>query len=132
MTALESRYQCLYGVASSSCGLPVGEIDVGYHNKRSSLILAGKNDRSFYFVFEKMDKVYKPPHVPRFTEADRDEFAKRNGDMKVREDICFGDIHKNMVTSTLVAIETATYKVSSSLLLLSVYLLTYEAGLWVA
>ncbi|KEQ58673.1 FAD/NAD(P)-binding domain-containing protein [Aureobasidium melanogenum CBS 110374] len=110
-TSLESQYQCLYGIASSSCGLPVGEIDVGYHNKRSSLILAGKNDRSYYFVFEKMDKVYKPPHVPRFTEADRDEFAKRNGDMKVREDICFGDIHKNMVTSTLVAIETATYKI---------------------
>ncbi|KAH0336412.1 FAD/NAD(P)-binding domain-containing protein, partial [Aureobasidium melanogenum] len=110
-TSLESLYQCLYGIASSSCGLPVGEIDVGYHNKRSSLILAGKNDRSYYFVFQKMNKIYKPPHIPKFTEADRDEFAKQNGDMKVREDICFGDIHKNMVTSTLVAIETATYKI---------------------
>ncbi|KAG9857937.1 FAD/NAD(P)-binding domain-containing protein, partial [Aureobasidium melanogenum] len=110
-TSLESQYQCLYGIASSSCGLPAGEIDIGFNDKRSTIVIAGKNDRTYYFVFEKMNKIYKPPHIPRYTQADRDEFAKRHSDMKITERVSVGDIHKNSVSSTLVGIETAKYKI---------------------
>lgn len=132
-SALESQYQCLYGIASSSCGLPAGEIDIGFNDKRSTIVIAGKNDRTYYFVFEKMNKIYKPPHIPRYTQADRDEFAKRHSDMKITERVSVGDIHKNSVSSTLVGIETATYKVSPSLISLPVLLLTVpRSGLGVA
>ncbi|KAG9665381.1 FAD/NAD(P)-binding domain-containing protein, partial [Aureobasidium melanogenum] len=91
------------------------------------------NDRTYYFVFEKMNKIYKPPHIPRYTQADRDEFAKRHSDMKITERVSVGDIHKNSVSSTLVGIETATYKVSPSLISLPVLLLTVpRSGLGVA
>jgi hypothetical protein len=111
ISALESQYQCLYGIASSACGLPAGEIDIGYDEKRSSLVIVGKNGRSYYFVFEKMDKAYKPPHIPRYTEADKLEFAERHGDMKVTDSVLVRDLHKHSVSSTLVGIETAAYKV---------------------
>ncbi|KAH0395336.1 FAD/NAD(P)-binding domain-containing protein, partial [Aureobasidium melanogenum] len=110
-TSLESGYQCLYGIASSSSGLPAGEIDVGFNDKRSTIAIVGKNDRTYYFVFEKMDQVYKPPHIPRYTEADRDRFAERHGDMHITEKVLLRDIHKHSVSSTLVGIETATYKI---------------------
>ncbi|KAG9604685.1 FAD/NAD(P)-binding domain-containing protein, partial [Aureobasidium melanogenum] len=110
-TSLESGYQCLYGIASSSSGLPAGEIDVGFNDKRSTIAIVGKNDRTYYFVFEKMNQVYKPPHIPRYTEADRDRFAERHGDMHVTEKVLLRDIHKHSVSSTLVGIETATYKI---------------------
>ncbi|KAK5999341.1 hypothetical protein QM012_005559 [Aureobasidium pullulans] len=110
-TSLESGYQCLYGIASSSSGLPAGEVDVGFNDKRSTIAIVGKNDRTYYFVFEKMDQVYKSPHIPRYTEADRDRFAERHGGMHVTEKVLFRDIHKHSVSSTLVGIETASYKI---------------------
>jgi hypothetical protein len=66
-SALESQYQCLYGIASSSSGLSAGEIDIGYDEKRSTLAIVGKDDRTYYFVFEKLEKTYKPPHIPSYT-----------------------------------------------------------------
>ncbi|KAI4724917.1 FAD/NAD(P)-binding domain-containing protein [Aureobasidium sp. EXF-10728] len=111
-TSLESQYQCLYGIASSSSGLAPGEIDVGYNKKRSTMAIVGKNDRTYYFVFEKMDKTYKHPNIPRYTEADKVEYAERHGDLKVTDKVLLRDLHKNSVSSTLVGIETATYKVS--------------------
>jgi hypothetical protein len=115
VSALESQYQCLYGIASSSSGLAPGEIDIGYDEKRSSLIIVGKNDRTYYFVFEKLDKTYKPPHIPTYTEADKNEYAKRHGGMKITDKVLLQDLHKNSVSSTLVGLETAVYKVSSPL-----------------
>jgi hypothetical protein len=84
---------------------------VGFNDKRSTIAIVGKNDRTYYFVFEKMDQVYKPPHIPRYTEADRDRFAERHGDMHITEKVLLRDIHKHSVSSTLVGIETATYKI---------------------
>jgi hypothetical protein len=116
ISALESQYQCLYGIASSSSGLPAGEIDIGYDEKRSTLAIVGKDDRTYYFVFEKLRKTYKPPHIPSYTEADKDEYVERHGDMKITDKVLLRDLHKNSVSSTLVGLETAVYKVSSLLL----------------
>jgi hypothetical protein len=116
ISALESQYQCLYGIASSSSGLPAGEIDIGYDEKRSTLAIVGKDDRTYYFVFEKLEKTYKPPHIPSYTEADKDEYVERHGDMKITDKVLLRDLHKHSVSSTLVGLETAVYKVSSLLL----------------
>jgi hypothetical protein len=101
ISALESQYQCLYGIASSSSGLSAGEIDIGYDEKRSTLAIVGKDDRTYYFVFEKMEKIYKPPNIPSYTDVDK---------------VSLRDLHKHSVSSTLVGLETAVYKVTSLLL----------------
>ena len=75
------------------------------------MTIVGKDDRTYYFVFEKMDKTYKLPHIPTYTEADKAEFAERHGNMKATESVQFRDIHKHSVSSTLVGVETASYKV---------------------
>ena len=87
-------------------------MEIGYDKDRSSLVIVGKDDRTYYFAFEKLDKVYKPPHVPVFTTADRDRFAESHGDMKITEKITLKDIHKHALWSHLVGVETASYKVS--------------------
>lgn len=82
------------------------------------MTIVGKDDRTYYFVFEKMDKTYKLPHIPTYTEADKAEFAERHGNMKATESVQFRDIHNHSVSSTLVGVETASYKVMLLLLLL--------------
>jgi hypothetical protein len=116
-SALESQYQCLYGIASSSSGLPAGEIDIGYDEKRSTLLIVGKDDRTYYFVFEKMEKIHKPPNIPSYTDVDKEEYAERHGDMKITDKVSLRDLHKHSVSSTLVGLETAVYKVSLPLFL---------------
>ncbi|CAD0111535.1 unnamed protein product [Aureobasidium uvarum] len=73
-----------------------------YNEKRSIMAIVGKNDRTYYFVFEKMDKTYKHPNIPKYTEADKIEYAERHGDMKVTDKVVLRDLHKNSVSSTLV------------------------------
>ncbi|THW83394.1 FAD/NAD(P)-binding domain-containing protein [Aureobasidium pullulans] len=109
--SLECSYQCLYGIASSSAGLTIGDLHVGYNKDCSLMTIVGKDDRTYYFVFEKMDKTYKLPHIPTYTEADKAEFAERHGNMKATESVQFRDIHKHSVSSTLVGVETASYKI---------------------
>ncbi|KAI4854662.1 FAD/NAD(P)-binding domain-containing protein [Aureobasidium sp. EXF-8845] len=95
---LECQYRCLYGIASSSSGLASGEIDIGYNDKRSTVAIVGKNDRTYYFAFEKLDKTYKSPHIPTYTEANKDEYVKRHGSMKITDKILLRDLHKNSVS----------------------------------
>ncbi|THX67957.1 FAD/NAD(P)-binding domain-containing protein [Aureobasidium pullulans] len=109
--SLECSYQCLYGIASSSAGLTIGDLHVGYNKDCSLLTIVGKDDRTYYFVFEKMDKTYKLPHIPTYTGADKAEFAERHCNMKATESVQFRDIHKHSVSSTLVGVETASYKI---------------------
>ena len=91
--------------------MTIGDLEVGYDRDRSSLIIVGKNDRCYYFVFEKLDKIYKPPDIPQYSEVEKEEFAEKHGDMIVKGPIRVRDIHKHRVSSTLVGIETATYQV---------------------
>ncbi|THW08584.1 FAD/NAD(P)-binding domain-containing protein [Aureobasidium pullulans] len=109
--SLECSYQCLYGIASSSAGLTIGDLHVGYNKDCSLMTIVGKDDRTYYFAFEKMDKTYKLPHIPTYTEAEKAEFAERHGNMKATESVQFRDIHKHSVSSTLVGVETASYKI---------------------
>ncbi|KAI5203694.1 FAD/NAD(P)-binding domain-containing protein [Aureobasidium subglaciale] len=108
--SLECSYRCLYGIASSSAGLTIGDLHIGYNKDCSLMTIVGKDDRTYYFAFEMMDKTYRRPHIPAYTEADKVEFAERLGSMKATENVCLRDIHKHSVSSTLVGVETASYK----------------------
>ncbi|THY17079.1 FAD/NAD(P)-binding domain-containing protein [Aureobasidium pullulans] len=99
--SLECSYQCLYGIATSSAGLTIGDLHIGYNKDCSLLTIVGKDDRTYYFL----------PHIPTYTEADKAEFAERHGNMKATESVQFKDIHKHSVSSTLVGVETASYKI---------------------
>jgi hypothetical protein len=93
-------------------------MDVGYDDNRSTLVIVGKNDRTYYLVFEKMDKIQESSEIIRYTEADKLEYVERHGNMKITDKVYLRDIHQNSVSSTLVGIETASYKVTPHLTIL--------------
>ncbi|KEQ90265.1 hypothetical protein AUEXF2481DRAFT_576182 [Aureobasidium subglaciale EXF-2481] len=109
--SLECSYRCLYGIASSSAGLTIGDLHIGYNKNCSLMTIVGKDDRTYYFAFEMMDEIYKLPHIPTYTETDKVEYAERLGGLKATESVCLKDIHKHSVSSTLVGVETASYKI---------------------
>ncbi|KAI5250280.1 FAD/NAD(P)-binding domain-containing protein [Aureobasidium subglaciale] len=97
--SLECSFRCLYGIASSSAGLTIGDLHIGYNKNCSLMTIVGKDDRTYYFAFEMMDETYKPPHIPTYSETDKVEYAERLGGMKATESVCLRDIHKHSVSS---------------------------------
>jgi len=107
---MKSEYQILYGISSATPGLTAGHYDVTYMKDVSSMTVIGKNDTVFWFLFSRMDRVYKFGEIPRYTKQDAEAFAERHLDINLQPNVKFGDVWKNRKYSTLVATEEADYK----------------------
>lgn len=108
--ALSSEYKCMFGISAAVPGLEAG-IDyriIGEH--WSSLIIAGKNSRCFWFAFKKMDQKYSLPNIPRFKEEDQDAFVKLWRKRSINGQVTFGDIWGRKITSVLLPLEEGQYE----------------------
>jgi flavin-dependent dehydrogenase len=109
-TALFAEYKCLFGIASSPPGPIAGDCDYGYDIDRSSLVFAGPQGKSYYFIFEKLDKIYKGASIPRYTREDAAEFARKHSSLKVRPDLTLSHFWKSSDNYSLVCTEEGTFK----------------------
>lgn len=57
-----------------------------------------------------MDKSYRVPDIPRFTNQNAEDQMRRYAHVPVTKTITFGDIMKTRVTYTLVPLEEAFFK----------------------
>ena len=106
---LFAEYNCLFGISTKTDGLPDGEMGVNHTPGFSTMIIGGKG-KVYWFVFKRMDKVYKVPNIPRYTKQDADTFAESIQDTPITRDVKFSDIWKNRVSYTLVPTEEAQLK----------------------
>jgi 2-polyprenyl-6-methoxyphenol hydroxylase-like FAD-dependent oxidoreductase len=113
---MTAEYKCLFGIASPVKNFPPGYVDITYGKDKSSLCVSGKEGRYYFFIFEKMDKVYRYPNIPKYTAADAEDFAKRNCDFNIQSKdgptgaIKFSDVWENRLSFSLVALEEAEYQ----------------------
>ena len=110
---MQAEYRCLYGICPTKPGVDLtGELNVTFMKDKCMLVL-GRNDTGDFFVFleEKMDKVYRTPNIPRFTDQDAQDFMKRNSHVKVLPDFTFGQMIEGSTAHKLVALEEADFKV---------------------
>jgi hypothetical protein len=105
-----AEYQCLFGISTRVEGLTPGEAELAYGKDYSFLVFCGKNGRTFWFYFSKMDKTYQVPNIPRFTKRDAEDQMRRHAHLPVTQNVTFGDITKTRITYTLVPLEQAFYK----------------------
>jgi hypothetical protein len=108
-----AEYRCLFGIASPVQGIPIGDFDIGYDTDRSSLVIVGKGGRTFYFIFQKLDKVYRMGNIPHYTKAQAIEFARQHADWKIRPGVRFADLWENTLSFSLVALEEAKFNIWS-------------------
>ncbi|KAF7504427.1 hypothetical protein GJ744_002231 [Endocarpon pusillum] len=74
--AMSAEYRCLYGMSSRVPGLEEKHHYLTVNKNWSFLAFVGKSDRCYWFVFEKLDRIYHAPNIPRYIEADQLEFIK--------------------------------------------------------
>ncbi|KAF2824862.1 FAD binding domain protein [Ophiobolus disseminans] len=106
---LFAEYICLFGISAENTSLRDGEIHANHAQGLSTLVVKGKN-AVFWFMFEKMDKVYHTPDIPRFTKHDAEAFAADHQDVPTTSQLKFREIWDTRKSYTLVATEEAQLK----------------------
>jgi hypothetical protein len=107
---MSAEYRCLFGISSPVPGLAAGHQHRAFNEDWSFLVVIGKGGRCFWFVFEKLDKKYFSPAIPRFSKTDAETFVQAYKKRYVTADIIFDAIWERKISSTLVTLEEAQYK----------------------
>lgn len=107
---MTAEYQILYGMSTATPGLVAGHYDITHMKDISSMFIVGKNDTVYWFLFKRMDKVYKSGEIPRYTKGEAEAFAKLHLDINLEPNVKFQDVWKNRKFYTLAATEEADYE----------------------
>ena len=100
----------MVGIATPHPGL---EVDYGHglHNYgRSAGIITGYGGRVFWFLYQKLDKVYKLPNIPKLTAEDGRKIAEKRLEDPVTEDIKFGEIWDRTTSYVTVPMEEGCFE----------------------
>ena len=66
----------MYGISSPLSGKRRGVIDFVHDKDRSLLAVTALDGRLFWFLYQKMKKVYRGTGIPRFTSQDDEEYVR--------------------------------------------------------
>jgi len=106
---MTAEYTCIYGISNPVAGITAGGIYKTFGKDTSILILTGKGDRAYWFVFSKMEKVYRVPNIPRFTNQDAEAQIRPLLNLLVTDRVLFSDLWKQRTSYKLVPLEEALY-----------------------
>lgn len=106
-----AEYKCLFGISSPTKGVLDRSFEVTYRKDISTMVITGKGNKVFWFVFARMSQIYRTSEIPRFSKADAEKFAGQNLEIPILPQgaVKFGDIWRNRETYALVATEEADY-----------------------
>jgi 2-polyprenyl-6-methoxyphenol hydroxylase-like FAD-dependent oxidoreductase len=109
---MTAEYQILYGISTATENVTPGNYDVTYMKDVSSMVVIGKDNVVYWFLFKRMDRVYKAGEIPKYTKADAEAFAERYLDINIYSEpkVQFHDVWKNRKYYSLYATEEADYK----------------------
>ncbi|GAM89990.1 hypothetical protein ANO11243_080300 [Dothideomycetidae sp. 11243] len=106
-----SAYRCLYGISSAVPGLPgPGSVVKGYGHHRSSLLTVSEAGRLYWFIMQKLDRVYQNHEVPRYSDKDAQDSVAGMHDWKPSPTTDFAAVFAKVESFALVALEEAQYK----------------------
>jgi hypothetical protein len=105
-----AEYKCFFGISTRVEGLTTGETEVVYGKDYSFLVICGKERRTFWFQFMKMDRTYRTSEIPRLTKQDAEDQMKKCSRLPVSKTVTFGDVLKTRASYTLTPLEEAFYK----------------------
>lgn len=108
---MSAEYRSLFGIASGVQLLDKGDLDIGYHNGRNTITIAGKNGRVYYFICERLKAVYQMGYIPHYSQTEAEKFAIQHRDMYIRPDLKFSDLWEKTIEFRLVALEEAKFKI---------------------
>jgi 2-polyprenyl-6-methoxyphenol hydroxylase-like FAD-dependent oxidoreductase len=109
--AVFADYRCLFGISSRIPGTTLGELNVCFWEKKSFLLIIGKDYRTYFFLTQKYPKRREFGEIPRrYTQEETDIFAEKNLDRNITTNLKFRDIWERREVASLVPTEEAEFK----------------------
>lgn len=110
-----SEYNCLFGISKGvACSkLTAGDVNTTYCSGRALLSVTAEGGKVYWFAQERLPETYRLGNIPRYTDDDAKDFVSRHRDMVVvpgPNGLTLADLWEKMVSSRLVAIEEAKFK----------------------
>ncbi|CAO3660846.1 unnamed protein product [Umbelopsis ramanniana] len=104
-TALTCEYACVFGISYNVTEIQPGHNNIVYRHGSSFLILSGKDGTIYWFYFEKLDKKYTVPNIPRFTDEDAVKTCEKQLDAVIAEGVTFRTLWTHRKSAIKVALE---------------------------
>ncbi|KAE8340690.1 hypothetical protein BDV24DRAFT_133634 [Aspergillus arachidicola] len=108
--SISATYSCVFGISHRTPGIDPCTLQDVFNEKFSYLIADGPGDRTYFFLFEHMDRVRFGQDIPRLTETDRDEIVGRHLNDPITPDVKFGDIYERRIRSGITPLQEHAYK----------------------
>ena len=100
---MTTTWNCLLGMGP---GEPELDHEVGaVHNDRYSFLVSAQPDKTYWFVFMRVDKPYSTYKRPRYTEKDAEDAAASLAEHPVSGTKVFGELWKKRWRGVMVDIE---------------------------
>jgi hypothetical protein len=81
--AMTAEYKCLFGISKPVDGLGPGTSDDTWDKGKTVVVYSGERGKLFWFLYEKMDRIYHAHEIPRYDNAEALKFAHDNLDMPI-------------------------------------------------
>jgi FAD dependent monooxygenase len=109
-----AEYNCLFGTSKPTKGLDKPEHFCRWNivtgRDLSFLHANDKSGRVFWFILEKMKDRHQVPDIPRYTDEDAVELARRCKDVMMNDTVKFSDLWETRIACKLVPLEEALFQ----------------------
>lgn len=103
-------YKCSFGIAKNVEGWPEQDHGHIFGAGHSTLVIAGPENRLYWFIFVRLPEVKRGRSIPKYTKEDEAEFAKEYADLQITETLKWGTIYEKRIHSTLTPLHEMVYK----------------------
>lgn len=103
-------YACVYGISSAHPRLKPGQQITCFNDGWSILSVVGKNGRTFWFLFLKLEKELKYDEAPRYSREDAVAYCDRLSGHTFWDIVTFGDVWSRREVFTMTPLEEGMFQ----------------------
>lgn len=108
---MTAEYKCLFGMSKPVAGMEPGSTDDTWGKDVSTVTSIGPGGTIYWFLFERMPRIYQAGEMPRFTTEDAVKFAQDHRKVPIRSggEITFGLLWDRREVATLLPLEESAF-----------------------
>jgi hypothetical protein len=100
-----TEFNIIFGFSSGVKGLVVGQDQRSHGKDFAILAVHAQGDTTYWFLWNKLDKKYLTPNIPRYSQGEAAVVAQNYLDYYVNETVKFKDLWDNRVTFSMHPVE---------------------------
>jgi 2-polyprenyl-6-methoxyphenol hydroxylase-like FAD-dependent oxidoreductase len=103
-------FKCSYGIAQHVSGWLEGEQGFTVGDGKSFLVVSGPAQRLYWFLFVKLPATKRGKDIPKYTSKDEIAFVEEHRDLKIKENLTFGQVYAKKLSSVLTPLHEMVYE----------------------